>query len=207
MPGFNNEDYHPLLSAFVERLLDERDKQYTKEFQNLKENFNSAIAAMDKATNAAFAASEKAIAKAEQAQQLDNIRTNEFRASLDDANKIQLPRLEAAGLFAAMDSRMNNMIEVRDSKIKSLHDAVEKTTESLSKDMAALRESVGKEIASLRESRSVVSGRDYQQHESRDQKNWTVGTLIALVIGLMGLLMSLAALVSRVGGNSSVSAH
>lgn len=46
------------------------------------------MAAADKATQAAFAASEKAITKAEQAQSDYNNRSNEFRSSLDDQNKL-----------------------------------------------------------------------------------------------------------------------
>ena len=46
------------------------------------------MAAADKATQSAFAASEKAIAKAEQAQSDYNARSNEFRSSLDDQNKL-----------------------------------------------------------------------------------------------------------------------
>jgi hypothetical protein len=64
------------------------DASHTTNLETQLAVLTERMAAADKATQSAFAASEKAIAKAEQAQSDYNARSNEFRSSLDDQNKL-----------------------------------------------------------------------------------------------------------------------
>lgn len=73
----------------------------------LKELMEARIGAVERATEAAFVASEKAITKAETAQTAYNARSNEFRAALDDQNKTFMPRIEADGRFKVLQDLLD----------------------------------------------------------------------------------------------------
>ena len=88
----------------LERLIDERDLNY-------KDRIQVAIAAQKALTDAAFAASEKAILKSEESQREYNVRSNEFRGQLDDQAKTLMPRVETDGRFAALESKLNEVKE------------------------------------------------------------------------------------------------
>ncbi len=77
----------------------------------LKEYFESRLASQDRETRNAFAASEKAIVKAEDAQKEYNIRSNEFRSTLDDQNKEMIRRTEVSTMMVAMNERVDRQQE------------------------------------------------------------------------------------------------
>ena len=79
---------------FMQRLVDERDKQYDARFRTAEIAVTVAFAAQKESTANAFLASEKAIVKAEEAQRAYNERSNEFRGQLDDQAKMLMPRSE-----------------------------------------------------------------------------------------------------------------
>ena len=150
-------DEHPSLREFVERIIEERDRLYDARIKALDAYFSSCLTAMDKATQSAFASSEKAIGKAEQAQADYNIRSNEFRGQLDDQAKTLMPRSEMFAILKGYDSRLDKL---------------------------------DGNISSLRESRSSGEGSSIARSEDRVQNNWNVGTLIALVLGLISLTVA-----------------
>ena len=150
-------DEHPSLREFVERIIEERDRLYDARIKALDTYFSSRLTAMDKATQAAFASSEKAISKAEQAQADYNVRSNEFRGQLDDQAKTLMPRSEMVAILKGYDSRLDKL---------------------------------DNNISSLRESRSSGEGSNIARSEHRIQTNWNVGTLIALVLGLVSLMVA-----------------
>ncbi len=86
----------------LEKLIDERDLNY-------KDRVQVAIAAQKALTDASFAASEKAVLKAEEAQREYNLRSNEFRGQLDDQAKTLMPRVETDGRFAALEAKLNEV--------------------------------------------------------------------------------------------------
>ena len=148
-------DEHPSLREFVERIIEERDRLYDARLKSLDSFFTSSLLAMDKATQAAFASSEKAISKAENSQTDYNARSNEFRGQLDDQAKMLMPRAEMTNILRSYDSRLDRIDE---------------------------------NISGLRESRSSGEGSSKTLFENRTQSNWNVGTLIAIVLGLISLM-------------------
>jgi hypothetical protein len=83
-------------------LIEANDRRYSGQFESLEKLLSASILAQKEGVGAAFAASEKAIDKAEVAQTQYNARSNEFRATLDDQNRTMLPRIEADQRFTAI---------------------------------------------------------------------------------------------------------
>ncbi len=167
------------LAALVkgfQSLMNERDRRYEDRFTALTDGQETALAAVEKQTTLAFDASEKAIVKSEMAQAQYNVRSNEFRAALDDANKHMMPRPESEQLHRAAQDTMNHF---RDETTKSLEQArTEARTAS---------EALSKEIANLRESRSQLAGVQAQQLIGRANNQWA----LSLGISLAGLFVGL----------------
>lgn len=103
----------------VRVVMEERDRRYEERFRAQEVAVATALTAIKEQTAANFAASEKAIGKAENAQADYNVRSNEFRGQLDDQAKTLLPRAEAAARFGNQDEKF----------------------EQIRKDIASLRES------------------------------------------------------------------
>ncbi len=101
------------LKEYIERIFTERDARYVEMFRSNDTAVRAALAAQEKQVNSAFEASEKAIVKAETAQTAYNLRSNEFRASLDDQAKLLLTRTEA-------DVRFQQFRELADSLGKEI---------------------------------------------------------------------------------------
>lgn len=117
-----------------------------------------ALAAQEKAVAAAFLASEKAIVKAEDAQKDYNVRSNEFRGQLDDQNKMQMPRIEAMGLFKAFEDKLSLYQKTMDDKLIAQQQAFDTRLEASKLSSEKVFESIAKEIGGLRESRSLLDG-------------------------------------------------
>jgi hypothetical protein len=141
------------------QLVDERDRLYMEKFKASETAVGAAIIASDKQTAQNFAASEKAISKAEEAQREYNIRSNEFRGQLDDQAKRLMPREEAQINFKAQDQKLESV-----------------------------KENFSKEIASLRESRSEGGGAARASASGQQSTHWLIGVVIGLVLGLAGLI-------------------
>lgn len=117
------------LRVYLERIIDERDQRYEDRFKAQEAHLTFALEAAKELTGAAFSAAKEAVAKSEIAQSAYNQRSNEFRQSLDDQNKIQMPRVEADGKFKTLDDKVE---EVRkgtrldaDIRYKSIDDKIE----------------------------------------------------------------------------------
>ena len=102
----------------LRELLSERDRRYEQRFLDQERAVVAALAAQKELTASAFAASEKAIVKAENAQQEYNVRSNEFRGQLDDQAKTLMPRRETEQLMAAVNDNVERLrmdvIAIRD---------------------------------------------------------------------------------------------
>lgn len=81
-----------------DRLLDNMNTMIGQHDRRYEERFK----AQEMAVKQAFEASNAAIAKAEIAQTAYNVRSNEFRAALDDQSKQMLTRIEAESRFVNM---------------------------------------------------------------------------------------------------------
>jgi hypothetical protein len=82
--------------AAARQIMDERDHRYEERFR-----------AMDEKTSLALNASEKAVTKAEVAQEKRFDNTNEWRAAMQDRDRNQMPRIEIENRFAAMKTQQN----------------------------------------------------------------------------------------------------
>jgi len=109
----NSEWNLSTVKEFFERILAERELRYAQMFKSSETAVSAALAAQEKAVQAAFESSEKAIVKAEVAQQLYNVRSNEFRATLDDQAKMLLTRSEA-------DVRFQQLKDLIDAQAKAI---------------------------------------------------------------------------------------
>ncbi len=87
----------------------ERDRRYEARFTAADAAVATALIAQKEAVAAAFVSSKEAIIKAEAAQAAYNNRSNEFRASLDDANKSNIPRPEADSRFRALEEKIEEL--------------------------------------------------------------------------------------------------
>src|SRR6185437_12887450 len=98
MPDRRGRDESPALLNLVSlrEIVDERDRRYEERFR-----------AMDEKTMLALAASEKAVTKAEIAQEKRFDNTNEWRAAMQDRDRNQMPRSEIEQRFGAIKSQQN----------------------------------------------------------------------------------------------------
>jgi hypothetical protein len=146
------------------KLSAERDRRYEDRFKAQETAVAAALLAQKESTGNAFAASEKAIVKAEDAQRDYNVRSNEFRGQLDDQAKLLMSRAEA---FTKFDG-----IELRFEEFKKRNDA---------------------ELASLREFRSETGGEKAERIAGKNQTNVIVGLLVTIVLFALGALITFLA--------------
>lgn len=155
------------VKEYFDSLLDAYDQRYTQRFASAELAVKDALAAQEKAVTAAFLASEKAIVKAEDAQKDYNVRSNEFRGQLDDQNKMQMPRIEAMGLFRAMDDKISLHQKTMDDKLTALVLTFESKLEASKLSSEKVFDGIAKEIGGLRESRSLLDGSKTGQTDMR----------------------------------------
>ena len=115
-------------------VLDERDRLYKERDEARRVAVDAALTAVKEQTASSFAAAEKAILKAEEAQKEYNLRSNEFRGQLSDQARLFMPRSEAEAGVKQVSSELDRLRE----------------------DVRRENEGIKKEIASLRETRSAV---------------------------------------------------
>lgn len=180
-PPVEHSQEYVTLRAYLERLVDERDRQYDTRFRSgdiavqaalaaQEKATSTALAAQEKATAAAFAASEKAIDKAEDAQREYNARSNEFRGQLDDQAKTLMPRLEVDSRFLAITEKIDLSQKTADDKMTVF----------------------SKDIAGLRESRSAGQGQTVQSEKAGIRDQWVIGVIIGVIIGAVEIGLRLA---------------
>jgi hypothetical protein len=136
------------LREYLERVIDEKDKQYDTRARAAEIAVQAALLAQKEQVAAAFLASEKAIVKAEEAQKAYNVAHNDLSHKMDEQNKATIPRLEAMAMLKAMDDKLIAMQNNYENRLEAQRLSFEKNNE-----VAA------KEIRDLRESRSEVTGK------------------------------------------------
>jgi hypothetical protein len=88
-------------------LIESNDLRYAQRFQAQSEALTAAFAAQQNAVSAALLAADRAVAKAETASEKRFDAVNEFRQSLADQSRLQMPRAEC-------EERMRSMKEAID---------------------------------------------------------------------------------------------
>ncbi len=146
-------------------LMLERDRRYEDRFKAQEIAVTAALSAQKEMTGSAFASSEKAIVKAEEAQRAYNLSHNDLVRKMDEQYKHMMPRSECEKAIDGQIIRLNDLKE-------SIHQ---------------VRLEIMKEIVSLRESRSSIEG-----HTSGLSAGWgyLVGAaaIIAVVVSIIGLI-------------------
>ena len=106
-----------------ERLMDERDRLYAERHAASQDAIQAALLAVKDQTAASFAASEKAIVKAEAAQTAYNEQHNDLVRKMDTQYSYMMPRTEADGRFAAhaekFDELRRDINALRESRSES----------------------------------------------------------------------------------------
>jgi len=90
----------------MQKLIDERDKQYDARFRAAQIAVMAAFAAQKESVANAFLASEKEIVKSEEAQRSLYARCNEFRGQLDDQARMLMPRSEVNTLIRSIEDKL-----------------------------------------------------------------------------------------------------
>lgn len=90
-------------------LMNERDKRYEQSFVAAKENVAFALAAAKEQTAASFGASEKAIVKAEAAQNQYNASHNDLTKKMDVQYSQMLPRPEAITMLRSLEEKIDDL--------------------------------------------------------------------------------------------------
>ena len=85
------------------------DRRWTDLFSAQAREFGAAITGLKDAVTTALAAAERASNKAEAASDKRFDAGNEFRQSLDDQSRLQMPRTEAIALLGALTERINKL--------------------------------------------------------------------------------------------------
>lgn len=102
----------------MQTMVDERDRLYKERSEQNTKFTDLGLQNLSHQMKDQFIASSRAVDKAELAQKEYNIRSNEFRAALDDAQKAMLSRSEAKSEFERTGERFDLMKE----EIMSLRD-------------------------------------------------------------------------------------
>ena len=110
-----SNDLHALIAEFrsFRELMTERDVRYMGMFSASRDAVASALAAQKELTNGAFASSEKAIVKAEEAQKAYNQSHNDLARKMDDQSKATMPRTETESRFANLEEKINGLREFK----------------------------------------------------------------------------------------------
>jgi hypothetical protein len=174
------------LKDYFERVLTERNTFYMGMMNErdvlYKEMFKSEVAARNNlyahavelitknadAVTTAFAASEKAITKAENAQSEYNVRSNEFRGQLDDQAKLLIPRQEVVALLRAYDDKIAVLVGNIDRRFDDIRT----------------------DVIALREAKSEGSGRLSAETAEGMQRNWLVALIVSAVLGALGIFIA-----------------
>jgi hypothetical protein len=163
----------------VETVMNERHQLYKERADSQKVAVDDALAAAKEQTSASFAASEKAIVKAEESQRTYNQGHNDLSRKMESQYATMVPQPEAKLKWDAIDKALEEMRK---------ETSIARTNEQVA--LNALRTEMMREIQSLRESRSVGTGKEEARYAGTQQGNWRAGTIIAVALGLSSLLIS-----------------
>jgi seryl-tRNA synthetase len=108
------------LRAYLERIIDERDRQYDMRFRASEVAVTAAFAAQEKSTAAAFLSSEKAIVKAEEAQKAYNAVHNDLSRKMDRQTETFIARSELEDKLKAVTA----VIDAKEVRLSALENGM-----------------------------------------------------------------------------------
>jgi hypothetical protein len=104
------------LRIFFDKLIEANDARYQQRFQQQGEALTAAFLAQKSAVDAALAAADRAVTKAEIASEKRFDAVNEFRRSLDDLSRLQMPRLECEQRLGTLKEQVDRVEDVLRSR-------------------------------------------------------------------------------------------
>lgn len=146
----------------------------------------------ERAVATALHNSDKAVQKSETASEKRFDATNEFRLSLSDAARIQMPRAEAEGLITALESKVDLIVKTTHDKIEQASKSAYDKTEQMSKVLAEKVDRIGAEIIAL--NALVASSTSKRQGESEGKKEGYGGISIMIsgAIAVVSIVLIIA---------------
>jgi chromosome segregation ATPase len=209
------KDCSPATRELVERILNERDRLYTERVTALEKLFNErhrlyaarftslentireGLSNLKESVTVAFAASEKAVDKAEQAQKEYNFRSNEFRGQLDDQAKTLMPRTESMAMHKSMEEKVNVMQLATEGKITNIQQIAKSELEAAKSSFEKAITQIDQQIVTLREFRSGIGGRDTAYRSVQEQHNWAVGITVAIALSILDSVITIVTLLHK----------
>jgi phosphopantetheinyl transferase (holo-ACP synthase) len=150
----SHKEWEITTRAFLERVIDERDRLYEARFKAVDiiveerhQLYTERFKADEKAVDTAFAASKEAVIKSDSAQKDYNVTHNDITRKMDDQYKMMLPYAEANRRFESLEEKIDDVRRLFESKLEGQRDSTRKDIET-----------IGVDIKGLRESRSNISG-------------------------------------------------
>lgn len=159
----------------LREFLEEKLQHLSTRLDSIDSKYEAALLALEKSIAAAFASSEKAILKAEEAQRAYNAAHNDLLRK----QEAMMPRPE-----------FSLKMEGVDKDIAETRRELNFTREVVPKEIAELRTSLMAEISSLRESRSESGGKSVGMHASWGIMLGAAG-LISTILSIAAVLISL----------------
>ena len=166
----------------------ERDKRYEERFKASETAVIAALASQKESVLAAFMASEKAIAKAENAQTAYNERSNEFRQTLDDQAKSLLSRMEATQIFKAQEDKVED--------VKTRIGKTEATLNGLSGVITAVEDIRGR-INKMEAALAGISSTSIAKEKDVSNTVLYIGMSLSFLFSLVGMLGMIYSFIHR----------
>jgi len=204
----------------------ERDKQYDQRFKAAelavqvgltaaKTATDAALIAQKESSASAFAAAEKAITKSDAATEKRFEGVNEFRKTLDDAQRVLMPRNEALALIANQDSKLAaNDKQIGLLQIGMVSSVTQLQYADLQKQVNDLREArsgaqgaaavadpellrMAADVRALLATQKQAEGKDKQVDHTTSRDQWIIGLLVGGGIAFAGLIIGAVTLISK----------
>ncbi len=112
------------------------DVRLTERFETQEKGISTALTSAEKAVNAALASSDRAVEKAEQAQALRNIVSNEFRNTLSDQAATFWPIKEGQSALVNVTDRFNEALAAARRERIAQSEAEDKRISALERSQA-----------------------------------------------------------------------
>ena len=165
---------------YFERIIRELDRRLTDRAEAQDKAVSAALIAAERQTAQSFAASEKAISKAENSQREYNQGHNDLSRKMEAQYASMVPSSEAKLKWESIDK-----------DIAGLRSEIAINRETNSKDVNNLRQELMREISGLRESRSAASGATEQRVEGIRRNEWVIGLCIFAGLTILGIIIRL----------------
>jgi exonuclease VII small subunit len=149
----------------------------------------------EKQVETALASAEKAVSKAEVASEKRFEGVNEFRQSLNDSQRLNMPRLEVEGLVRAANEKTDAIYKSLSDKIEQSASAQDSRLDQVNKVLSDKVDRFGAEMSSLS---ALVTGLNLRRQGADEGKQAGYGWVAAMVMAAMALAGFITTWMSRI---------